>query len=99
MSGEGAKDAGQVRLSLPVERHQHVRTTCGRELTVGTLTLGDKEHPARRIFVDLGDCAECDGASWAGLTPGEARELALLLLSEAAAADQERNTGAAGRQR
>ncbi len=71
------------------QRHQYVRTSCGRELTVGRLALGDDRHPAERIFVDLGDCPGCDGTEWAGLTVAEARRVAQALLSQAAAAEQE----------
>ena len=74
-------------------RGQHLRTSCGRELTVGRLALGDLEHPARRIFVDLGGCAGCDGSSWAGLTVAEARQVARALMAEAAAAEQDARTG------
>jgi hypothetical protein len=69
-------------------RHQHLRTSCGRELTVGRLALGDARHPAQRVFVDLGACPGCGTTAWAGLTVTEARQLARALLSEAAAADQ-----------
>ena len=68
---------------------EHVRTSCGRELTVGRLDLGDAGHPARRIFLDLGGCPGCDGSSWAGLTVAEAQQVAWALLAEAAAAEQE----------
>ncbi len=66
--------------------HDHMRTTCGRELTVGRLALGDSAHPAERVFVDLG---ERDGSGWAGLTVTEARQLAAALLSQAAAAERD----------
>jgi hypothetical protein len=69
-------------------RHQQLRTSCGRELTVGRLALGDDRHPAQRIFVDLGTCPGCRTTAWAGLTATEARQLARALLAEAAAADQ-----------
>jgi len=70
-------------------RHEHVHTSCGRELTVGWLALGDAGHPATRVFVDLGACPGCDGSGWAGLTVAEARELARAVLSQAAAAERE----------
>jgi putative redox protein len=83
----------------PRQRHDYLRTTCGRELTVGTLALGDDRHPARRIFVDLGECPGCDGTGWAGLTVTEARRVAWALLSQAAAAEREpeAQAGPAGR--
>jgi putative redox protein len=73
----------------PGPRHEYLRTSCGRELTVGRLALGDDRHPARRIFVDLGECPGCDGTGWAGLTVTEARRVAWALLSQAAAAERE----------
>lgn len=73
--------------------HESVRTSCGRELTIGRLDLGDVQHPARRIFVDLGVCPGCEGTSWAGLTAAEARQVARTLLAEAAAAEQEAGAG------
>jgi len=73
----------------PRQWHQYLRTSCGRELTIGRLALGDDRRPAQRIFVDLGSCPGCDTTAWAGLTVTEARQLARVLLSEAAAADRE----------
>jgi uncharacterized OsmC-like protein len=73
--------------------HEHLRTSCGREVTVGRLDLGDARHPDRRIFLDLGTCQGCDGTSWAGLTVSEARQVARALLAEAAAAQQQTGGG------
>lgn len=70
------------------QRHQRLRTSCGRELTVGRLALGDDRHPAQRIFIDVGACPGCGATAWAALTVTEARLLARALLSEAAAAGQ-----------
>jgi hypothetical protein len=69
-------------------RHEEVRTT-GGHVIVGRLALGDRDHPARRIFVDLGDCPGCHGTRWAGLTVTEARQLARALFAQASAARQE----------
>ena len=69
-------------------RH-YLWTSCGRELTVGRLALGDARHPAARVFLDLGVCPGCDGSGWAGLTAAEARQLARALLAQAAAAERE----------
>jgi hypothetical protein len=74
-------------------RHQHLRTSCGRELTVGRLALGDDRYPAQRIFVDLGACPGCEMTAWAGLTVTQARQLARALVSEAAAAEQDSSAG------
>jgi hypothetical protein len=70
-------------------RHEHLRTTCGRELTIGRLALGDARRPAARVFVDLGECSGCEGNGWAGLTLAEARQLARAVLAQAAAAERE----------
>jgi hypothetical protein len=67
--------------------HEYLRTSCGRELTVGRLALGDARHPAARVFVDLGP--GCDGSGWAGLTVAEARQFAQAILSQAAVAERE----------
>jgi hypothetical protein len=77
-------------------RHDYLRTSCGRELTVGRLALGDVRHPAARVFVDLGDCPGCGGTGWAGLTVAEARQLARAVLAQAAAAERECQAHAAG---
>ncbi len=73
----------------PDGRHEYQRTSCGRELTVGRLALGDARHPAVRVFVGLGECPGCEGTGWAGLTVAEARQLALAVLAQAAAAERE----------
>jgi len=72
-----------------VRHHDHLRTSCGRDLTIGRLTLGHAAHPAGRVFIDLGKCRDCDGSAWVGLSPAEARRLAAALLSQAAAAEQD----------
>lgn len=70
-------------------RHEYLRTSCGRQLTVGRLALGDARHPAARVFVDLGECAGCESIGWAGLTVTEARQFAQAMLAQAAAAERE----------
>jgi hypothetical protein len=70
-------------------RHEYVLTSCGREVTVGRLALGDTVRPAGRVFVDLGPGPGHDGTGWAGLTVDEAREFAKAVLSQAAAAERE----------
>jgi hypothetical protein len=70
-------------------RHEYVRTSCGREVTIGRLALGDAQHPAGRVFVDLGPGPGYDGTGWAGLTVDEARQFAQAVLSQAAAAERE----------
>lgn len=73
----------------PDGRHDYLWTSCGREVTVGRLALGDERHPAARVFVDLGDCPDCDSSGWAGLTVAEARTLARAVLAQADAAERE----------
>src|SRR5260370_42344830 len=77
-------------------RDEDLRTSCGRELTVGRLALGDARHPAARVFVGLGECPGCEGTGWAGLTVAEARQLAAAVLAQAAAAGRECPAAAAG---
>lgn len=74
-------------------QHDHLRTSCGRDLTIGRLALGDAAHPAGRVFIDLGKCRDCDGSAWAGLSVAEARRLAAALLSQAAAVGQNGQDG------
>lgn len=76
----------------PRRGHRHLRTNCGRELTVGRLALGDDQDPAERVFVDLGESPGLPGMAWAGLTVTEARQLGRALLSEAAMAEREGRT-------
>jgi hypothetical protein len=73
--------------------HDHLRTSCGRDLTIGRLALGDAAHPAGRVFLDLGQCRDCGHSTWAGLSVAEARQLAAALLSQAAAAEQDGQRG------
>jgi hypothetical protein len=80
----------------PDGRHEYLRTSCGRELTVGRLALGDAHHPAARVFVALGDSPGCEGTGWAGFTVAEARELARAVLAQAAAAERECQVHGAG---
>src|ERR1700676_5663099 len=73
----------------PAGRHEYLRTSCGRELAVGWLALGDALHPAARVFVDLGECPGCESPGWAGPTVTEARKLARMVLAQAAAAERD----------
>jgi hypothetical protein len=77
-------------------QHHYLRTSCGRELAIGRLALGDARHPAPRVFVDLGECPGCEGAGWVGLTLDEARQFAQAVLAQAAAAERECQARAAG---
>jgi putative redox protein len=69
--------------------HKILRTESGRTVSVGTLALGGRQRPARRITVDIGACEGCHESAWAALTVEEARRLAGSLLSQAAAADRD----------
>ena len=69
--------------------HDRMRTSCGRDLTIGRLALGDAAHPAGRVFLDLGECRDGGGSAWAGLSAAEARRLAAALLAQAAAAERD----------
>jgi hypothetical protein len=81
-------------MRTPLSGTEHVgedvrfRTTCGRLIRVGLLTLGGAQHPARRVSLDIGPTSDRAGSAWAGLTAGEARQLASALLAQAAAADR-----------
>jgi hypothetical protein len=70
-------------------RHDRLRTSCGRQLTIGRLALGDVRRPSGRVFVDIGECSGCETSVWAGLTVPEARQFARALLAQAAAAERE----------
>jgi hypothetical protein len=83
----------------PDGRHDYLRTSCGRELTVGRLALGDARRPAARVFVGLGECPGCEGSGWAGLTVAEARRFARLVLAQAVAAERERQAPASAARR
>jgi hypothetical protein len=68
---------------------RYVSTACGRELSIGRLTLGDAAGPAMRVILDVGDCPGCNGSNWVGLTADEARELAAVLVAQACAVEAE----------
>lgn len=66
-------------------------TTCGRSIAVRRLRLVPTERPITRIALDVGRDQGGEPGVWAALTPGEARDLARLLLLHADLA--ERGTG------
>jgi hypothetical protein len=66
----------------------HFQTTCGRDVTVGLIAVGDTHRPARRVTVDIGECPGCHDGTWAALTTAEARQLAASLLAQVAAAER-----------
>lgn len=67
--------------------HVSFRTTCGREIRVGHLALGGGRHPAQRVSLGISASSGAGSGTWAGLTAGEARQLAAALLLHAAACD------------
>jgi hypothetical protein len=67
--------------------HLSFRTTCGREIRVGHLVLGGGDHPAQRVSLGIGASSGSGNGTWAGLTAGEARQLAAALLLQAAECD------------
>jgi len=67
--------------------HVCFRTTCGREIRVGHLVLGGGHHPAHRVSLGVGAPPGAGDGTWAGLTVGEARQLAAALLMQAAECD------------
>jgi putative redox protein len=71
-----------------------VRTTCGSDVLVGRLTLGDAERPGRSISLEVGRAPGCGDSAGAVLTPAEARQLAAALLQQAAAAEGGTTDGA-----
>ncbi len=93
----------QIWTSGPGEAGAHLsfRTTCGRDIRVGHLVLGGNAHPARRVTLGISASPEAGDGTWAGLTVGEARQLADALLAQAGAAEHDpapgtRHPGTAG---
>lgn len=74
---------------------QVFRTTCGRDLRVGYLCLGDAQWSATRVTVAVGQCPGCRDGIMATLTVAEARRLAGALLTQAIAAERSGRPGTA----
>ena len=64
-----------------------VRTMAGRDVQVGRTTLGDTAAPGRHVSLQIGHAPGGENGVWAALTPGEARQLAVALLQQAAAVE------------
>jgi hypothetical protein len=62
-------------------------TACGRRIAVAPLCLGGPSSPFPRIALDVGPERGGGAGVWAGLSPEEARQLAFLLLEQAACAE------------
>jgi hypothetical protein len=60
---------------------------CAREIQVSHLVLGGGCHPAQRVSLNIGAWPGAGTGAWVGLTGGEARRLAGVLLTQAAACD------------
>ena len=69
-------------------RRLSFRTTCGRDIRVGHLSLGGSHRPAQRVSLVIGASSAAESGIWAGLTAAEARWLAAALLAQAAACDE-----------
>ena len=67
--------------------HVSIRTMCGRQIEMSHLALGGGRHPAQRVSLDISDPSGAEGGTWAGLTAGEARRLAVALLLQATACE------------
>lgn len=78
-----------------VSHRDALRTTCGREFTIGTLRLDRLAHPAGRVFLSTRLRPEDHEVFWASFTADEARRLADRLLAHAAAAEGEMHAQAA----
>ena len=63
------------------------RTTCGRDIRIGHLTLGGTGYLAPRVSLGISASSGTGDGAWAGLTAAEARQLAAALLAHAAACD------------
>ncbi|HLI40578.1 MAG TPA: hypothetical protein VKV35_02905 [Streptosporangiaceae bacterium] len=67
--------------------HISVRTSCGRDIRVGHLSLGGSRRPVHRVSLSISASSDAGDGTWAGLTAGEARQLAGALLAHAATCD------------
>ncbi|MFF4585724.1 hypothetical protein [Streptomyces sp. NPDC001388] len=79
---------------LPTSEDGSLVTTCGRRIAVRCLRLAPADRPINRVTLRVGRDQGGEPGVWAALTPGEARDLARLLLAQAGLA--ERGTEPAG---
>ncbi|MBE8472008.1 hypothetical protein IQ210_13710 [Streptomyces sp. 3R004] len=63
-------------------------TACGRRIAVRSLRLPPTGRPIRRIALDVGRDQGGEPGVWAALTADEARDLAHLLLAQAAVTER-----------
>lgn len=80
-----------------VGQHLRFRTTCGREIRIGLLALGDVQYLARRVSLDISPSSGAGDGTWVGLTAGEARQFAAALLAQATAAEHNEGHGTPSR--
>ena len=78
-----------IRNSSRGDTGDHIRflTACGRAIQVGHLTLGGATPPAQRVSFAISAPGDWADGTWAGLTAGEARQLAAALLMHATACE------------
>jgi len=81
--------ATPARGSRSAPRRDVVRTACGREFAVGRLGLEQIAYPAARVTLSTACLPQDHAGIWAALTPHEARHLAALLLTHAAATQRD----------
>jgi hypothetical protein len=86
---------GQQARTPDAAEAQVFRTTCGRQMRIGYLFLGDAQWSATRVTVAVGQCPGCRDAAMATLTVAEARRLAGALLTQATAAERSGRPAAA----
>ncbi|GEM_PF-939409 len=67
--------------------HISFRTSCGRDIRVGHLSLGGGRRPVHRVSLSISASSDAGDGTWAGLTAAEARQLGCALLAHAAACD------------
>jgi hypothetical protein len=72
----------------PVGESDSLVTACGRRISVRGLRLPPAGRPIRRIALDVGRDQGGEPGVWAALTADEARDLARLLLAQAALAER-----------
>ncbi|WP_042424309.1 hypothetical protein [Streptacidiphilus anmyonensis] len=72
-------------------RREGFLTACGRRIRIGEFRVGGEAGVAgrSRVTLDVGPEPGGQSRAWAGLTPGEARALAALLLRQATRAEAE----------
>lgn len=73
---------------LPTSEDGSLVTTCGRRIAVRCLRLAPADRPITRVALAVGRDQGGEPGVWAALTPGEARDLARLLLLHASLSER-----------